>query len=291
MKKKHLLLLGTMLLASVAFSQQTPLTESYFVNKYALSPSYAGNSENGYLFTSYLQYWSGISDAPHTLRLSYHQGFKEKKVGLGANIIMDKAGAFQTFYGKATYSYRLKINTDEAIFFGLSAGIIKSSVNFSQFMSDPVYNSDPSLSANDFISKAKFVSDISAVYAQKNFQFGVLLSNINFGKNYANESLARYSPFLIYQIHAFYTVAVNDQWKMKSLAIFRAGKYMRNQIEIGAQMKYNDLFWGTFAFRGENVFSAGFGINVNKSLLINYSYNFNVGNNFNALQIHEVTLG
>jgi hypothetical protein len=78
---------------------------------------------------------------------------------------------------------------------------------------------------------------------------------------------------------------------MKSLAIFRAGKYMRNQIEIGAQMKYNDLFWGTFAFRGENVFSAGFGINVNKSLLINYSYNFNVGNNFNALQIHEVTLG
>ena len=291
MKKRHLLLLGTLLLASVAMAQEVPMTESYFVNKYALSPSYAGNSENGYLFASYMQYWIGISDAPRTLRLSYHQGFKKKKVGLGGNIIMDKAGAFQTFYGKATYSYRVKLSRHEHLLFGLSAGVIKSSINYNEFMNNPVYASDPSLTANDLHTKAKFVSDVSVVYTRKHLQLGALVSNINFGKNYANEALAKYSPFLIYQLHAIYSAAFNDQWKMHALAIFRAGKYMRNQFEIGAQVKYTDLLWGTVAFRGENVFSVGFGIHITPSILINYNYNFNTGNNFDALQTHEFTLG
>ena len=134
MKKILLLLVCSLLLGSEVFAQEIPLTESYFVNKYALSPSYAGNSENGYLFASYLQYWMGVSDAPRTLRLSYHTGFKARKLGLGGSIIMDKAGIFQTLYARATYSYRLQITHSQEILFGLSAGFIKNSDNFSQFI-------------------------------------------------------------------------------------------------------------------------------------------------------------
>jgi len=49
MKKRLLLLMVTVLLFATTYAQQAPITESYFVNKYALSPSYAGNSENGYI--------------------------------------------------------------------------------------------------------------------------------------------------------------------------------------------------------------------------------------------------
>lgn len=291
MKKILILITVSLLFGSSILAQQVPMTESYFVNRYALSPSYAGNSENGYLMASYMQYWSGISDGPKTLRLSYHQGFKEKKLGLGGNIIMDKVGAFQTFYGMATYSYRLNLDAKDRILFGLSAGLIKSSVNLTQFMNDPIYSSDPTLTHNDLNTRAKFASELSLVYVRNQFQLGVMFSNINFGNNTYKQSLKNYSPFLTYQVHAFYTIPFNEMWRITTLAIYRGGKNIRNQFEIGGQLKYSNRLWFSLAFRGENIFSTGLGLNISKKVMINYSYDFATGKSFNALQIHEFTLG
>lgn len=292
MKKILLLLVCSLMLGSAAFAQEMPLTESYFVNKYALSPSYAGNnSQSGYLFASYLQYWMGVSDAPQTLRLSYNTGFKGRKLGLGGNIIMDKAGIFRTLYARATYSYRLKVSSSQAILFGLSAGFIKNSDNFSEFINNPIYSSDPALS-NQYVSpKAKFVSDISMVYTRKDFQIGAMVSNINFGKNYSNATITNYSPELTYQFHAFYTIPFNDRWNLTALAIYRGSKNIRKQFEIGAQVKYLHKMWASMSFLGENILSFGFGLNVSKSILLNYNYNYAEGVDFNALRIHEITLG
>ena len=291
MKKILLLLVYSLLFGSIAVGQEIPLTESYFVNKYALSPSYAGNSENGYLFASYLQYWMGVSDAPRTLRLSYHRGFKARKLGLGGSLIMDKAGIFQTLYARATYSYRVKLSRSQEILFGLSAGFIKNSDNFSEFINNPVYSSDPALS-NQYVSpKAKFVSDVSMVYTRKHLQVGALLSNINIGKNYTSAITTNYSPELTYQIHAFYTIPFNESWQMTTLAIYRGSQNIRKQFEIGAQVKYQNKMWASVSFLGENILSFGFGLNVSKSILVNYTYNYAEGADFNALQIHELTLG
>ena len=291
MKKILLLLVYSLLFGSAAFAQEMPLTESYFVNKYALSPSYAGNSENGTLFASYLQYWMGVSNAPRTLRLSYHTGFKARKLGLGGSIIMDRAGIFQTFYARATYSYRLQLARSQKILFGLSAGVIKNSDNFSQFINNPMYSSDPAMS-NQYVSpSAKFVSDVSMVYARKNFQLGAMVSNINLGKDYSSATITNYSPALTYQFHAFYTIPSNDSWQMTALAIYRGSKNIRNQYEIGAQVKYLNKMWANASFLGQNILSFGFGLNVSKAILLNYTYNYAEGVDFNALQIHEITLG
>lgn len=289
MRKIFLIFTVFFLFSTVVLGQELPMTESYFVNKYALSPSYAGNSGSGYLFASYLQYWAGISGAPSTLRLSYNTGFKARKVGLGGNIIVDKAGVFRTFYGMGTYTYRVEFHSGKVIF-GLSAGFIKSSVNFSEFMSNPIYDSDPALSGGKFTAKAKFISEFSALYWRKNLQAGLVLSNVNFGSNYYNEYTYHYSPFLTYQFHVFYTIPFNDTWHLTTLLIDRGGKNVRNLYEIGAQLKYKDRLWGDVAFRGENIYSFALGIRISKTVMVNYSYDFAFVN-FNSLQIHELTLG
>ena len=291
MKNRLIIILVFLLASTVMYGQQMPLTESYFVNRYELSPSYAGNSENGYLFASYLQYWNGVNGSPQTLRLSYHNAVKSKKIGLGGNIMMDKSGIFRTFYGMATYSYRLKISTKDKILFGLSAGLIKNSIDFSAFANDPNFNSDPAVIQKDVNSKAKFISDLSAVYVHGNFQAGVLLSNISFGDYSYKEASVHYNPFLNYQFHAFYTVPFAKKWDLTSMAIYRGGNLFRNQFEIGAQVKYSNKFWGDIDFRSENIFGVGLGLAVSKSIVVNYNYNFPSGVDFNALQIHEFTLG
>ena len=291
--KKRLLLLSAVLLFSLgAFAQQIPLTDSYFINKYALSPAYAGNSENGYLFANYLNYWTGISVAPKTLRLSYQNGFKNKKIGLGGNIISYKAGAFQTFLGMASYSYRLKLSSSDKILFGLSAGFIRNSVNLSEFMNNPLYSSDPALSQNDLAPRTRFASEISMVYVLNNFQVGMLFSNTNFGENAYTQNITHYNPLSIYQFHALYTIPfIDDIWKFSALAIYRGGKNIKNQFEIASQVKYSNKLWASLGFHGQNMFSIGAGLRVSKSIIINYNYNFPAGSNFPALQIYEFSLG
>jgi len=63
MKKLFFILAG--LFAGVfLYSQQIPLSETYFLDKYSLSPSYAGNFNSKYLFTGYRSDWTGIAEAP-----------------------------------------------------------------------------------------------------------------------------------------------------------------------------------------------------------------------------------
>lgn len=292
MKKGLLILFGSVFFSLSVFAQQLPLTETYFINKYNLSPSYAGNSQNGYLFASYMTYWTGISDAPKTLRISYQNGIKSKKIGLGANILAYKAGAFQTFLSFASYSYRLKINKSQRILFGLSAGMARSSVDLNKYMNNPLYNGDPSLSKNDLAPKTRFASEISMVYVYSSLQIGLLFSNTDFGENFYTQRVYHYNPFSIYQLHAFYSFPFDyDILKLSALAVYRGGNNIRNQIEIASQLKFKDNLWASLGFRGQKIFSIGVGLRVSKAIVINYNYNFPSGTNFPNLQMYEFSLG
>lgn len=289
--KKHILLLtiSSLLFITASYGQQLPLNENYFVNRYNLSSAYAGNSENNSVFASYRRDWSGVTKAPSTIRLSYHNGFKSN-VGLGGKLIMDRIGIFQSFYGMASYTYRIQSETGRLLF-GLSAGINQRYINFSDYYSNPSTASDPVMASSDVKSKLKFISDFSIVYALKNFQTGLLFSNIGFGNYSYSEVSNNYSPFLNYQVHAIYTLPLKGTWEFSPLAIYRGGKNIREQLELAGQLKYNDKFWGSLALRGKNIFCISFGLNAGKELIINYAYNFSTGIAINTFQNHELTIG
>ena len=108
MKKLLLILIVTISWASLK-AQQVPLSENYFMDRYSLAPSYAGNYNAKYLITGYRSDWSGINGGPRTLRISYNDSFMENS-GFGAKIIYDKAGIFSQLYIIGSYSYNLQIN-------------------------------------------------------------------------------------------------------------------------------------------------------------------------------------
>ena len=69
--KKSITALILILFHGVIIAQQMPVSENYFMDKYALSSSYAGHFNPGSLFTSFRSDWTGIVGGPKTLRLSY----------------------------------------------------------------------------------------------------------------------------------------------------------------------------------------------------------------------------
>jgi len=289
MKKLLLILIVTISWASL-MAQQVPLSENYFMDRYSLAPSYAGNYNAKYLITGYRSDWSGINGGPRTLRISYNDSFMENS-GFGAKIIYDKAGIFSQLYIMGSYSYDLQINNDHHIMFGLSAGLYKNRLNLLDFYNDPNYSIDPSLINQDVKSKLKFMSDVSAVWTFKGAEAGFMFSNISFGDASYEEVDLKYNPLANFQAHASYQININEDWDVTPLAIVRGGQYIKSQFELAAQVMFMQKVWGSLVFRDPAIWGVGIGANIGKGLKIAYNFNFASKVELGVFNNHEISLG
>lgn len=290
--KKILTILVTILISTVLKAQQTPISENYFLDKYSLAPSYAGNYNAKYLFMGYRSDWSGIDGGPKTLRMSYNDVFPfMTNAGYGGKIIYDKAGIFSQLYIMGTYSYNLQVNRDHHVMFGLSAGFYKNRLNLLDYYNDPKYTLDPSLISQDINSKLKFMSDFSAVWAWKEVEAGFMFSNISLGDASYKEVNLKYNPLANFQFHATYLYNINENWDVSPLLILRGGKYIKSQFELASQVMYMKKFWGSLVFRDPGILGFGIGANIDKRLKIGYNFNFATNVALGAFNNHEISIG
>lgn len=288
--KKLLIILTTILTGVISYAQQTPLSENYYMDKYSLSPSYAGNFNPRYFITGYRSDWSGIDGGPKTLRISYNDNFMPNG-GYGGKIVYDKAGIFSQLYIMGSYSYNLQVHKDHHIIFGLSAGFYKNRLNLLDYYNDPKYTLDPSLVSQDVKSKLKFMSDFSTVWTWQNIEAGFMFSNISFGNASYKEVNLKYNPLANFQFHATYLYNIAEEWDVSPLIIIRAGKFIKSQFEIASQVMYLKKFWGSLVFRDPGILGFGIGANIDKGLKIGYNFNYATNVSMGALNNHEISIG
>lgn len=291
MKKLKIIIL-LIIPAATAFSQQSPLSENYYMDKYSLAPSYAGNYNPKYLIMGYRSDWSGIDGGPKTLRLSYNDIFPfMENAGYGGKIVYDKAGIFSQLYVLGSYSYNLQVSNGHNVMFGLSMGVYKNRLNLLDFYNDPKYTIDPSLVSQDIKSKMKFMSDFSAVWTYKGVEAGFLFSNISFGNASYKEVELKYNPLSNFQLHATYLYNINESWDVSPLMILRGGKYIKSQFELAGQVMYLKKFSGSLVFRDPGIIGFGIGANIDKGLKIAYNFNLATNVSLGAFNNHELSLG
>jgi type IX secretion system PorP/SprF family membrane protein len=290
---KKILLTATIIFIGIAIrAQQAPISENYFMDKYSLAPSYAGNYNPKYLVLGFRSDWTGVSGGPKTFKLSYNDLFPfMKNAGYGGKIIYDKAGIFNQLYIMGSYSYNLKVSEDHHILFGLSAGVYKNRINLLDFYNDPKYTIDPSLISQNINSKLKFMSDVSAVWIWQQIETGIMFSNISFGDASYKEVNLVYNPVSNYQIHALYQYNINDAWEIIPLVLYRGGKYIKGQVEIASQVVWQKKLFGSLVYRDPDIIGFGLGANINKVLKIGYNFNYATNVAMGVLNNHEVSLG
>ena len=289
MKKLIIVIIG-IFSGAILCAQQMPLSENYFLDKYSLSPSYAGNFNTKFLFMGYRSDWSGIDGGPKTLRLSYNDAFMQN-AGYGGKFIYDVAGIFKQIIILGTYSYRVKLADNHFILFGLSAGFYSNTLDLIDYYNDPKYTIDPALLSSDVTSKLKFMSDVSAVYTYKGFDAGFLFSNINFGDAKYQQVDVHYKPLANYQIHASYLYSISEKWDVSPLMILRGGKYIKSQFEFASSVVFQKNLWGSLLYRDPGIWGIGIGGNIMKGIKI--GYNFNIASSVapRFYNNHEICLG
>ena len=288
--KKLIIILSVVLTGTALLAQQIPISENYFLDKYSLAPSYAGNYNTKYLFMGYRSDWTGIDGGPKTFRLSYNDSFMQN-AGYGGKIIYDVAGIFNQLYIMGSYSYNLHINEDHHIMFGLSAGFYKNRLNLLDYYNDPKYTIDPTLISQDINSQLKFMSDFSVVWTWKGAEAGFMFSNITIGDASYKDVNLTYNPLYNFQFHATYLYNIDENWDVSPLVIVRGGKYVESQFELAAQVKYMKKFWGSLVFRDPGILGFGVGANIDKGLKIGYNFNLATNVALGAFNNHEISVG
>jgi type IX secretion system PorP/SprF family membrane protein len=290
--KRIFIILTVIFIGAATFAQQSPLSESYFLDKYTLAPSYAGNFNSKYLFLGYRSDWTGISGGPKTFRISYNDILPwMNNAGFGGKIVYDKAGIFNQLYIMGSYSYNLHVADEHHVMFGLSMGLYHNTLNLSDYYNDPNYNLDPSLVQDDVSSKIKFMSDFSLVYAWKGLEAGFMFSNMSFGNATYKEVDLTYNPLSNFQFHATYLYNIADDWDLSPLLIVRGGKDIKTQVEFATQVAWQKRFMGSLVFRDPGILGFGFGANIDKGIKIAYNFNFATNVAMGIFNNHEITLG
>lgn len=147
--KNKILIIMLCLFGLQGFAQQDPQYSLYMFNPMSVNPGYAGSREvlSGVLI--HRSQWVGLDGAPETQVLSVNSPLKNKKMGLGLQIINDKIGAHTTQTFKATYAYRLKLGKGK-LAFGLSGGIMRYNYDWAKVDYKDNDDAVPELSPESF---------------------------------------------------------------------------------------------------------------------------------------------
>jgi len=254
-------------------AQHLPLTNQYLINKFTLSPAFAGTGQTVNLFTGYRNQWAGVKGTPITKMINVNIPFGDK-IGFGGDIISDQEGYFTRLYVSATYAYHVKISDDHKLSFALTGRVFEHSVDLTNAtIEDP---NDPvilnRMTQNETVVNAGF----SALYRWNNLNVGFyspFLFNNRSRFNIENDI----DEFLLqrhYQAFASYNIGIGDNFSIEPFAIIRFTGYSPLNYEFASLFKYKNQVWIGASYRREGMLAVSTGFELNQRMSFNYTYEF-----------------
>lgn len=292
MKKVFLLIIAVLSLSQILIAQRLPESEQYLINRFALSPSFAGLNDIG-VFAGFRKQWTDISGSPTSKLININGPLYNKKVGIGATVISDETDIFTHFYAALSYAYHLKIAENHMISFGLSAVAFQSSVDLTKIKVESQI--DPVILNKQTVTETVFNAGASILYSFKGINVGVSVPILFDSKSLYNREnkIDEYMLTRHYIGHASYDYKINETWMVEPYVIVKATDYSPVNYQISALVKYKNQVWIGGGFRGrDNGMSASVGFKLSNQFLLNYTYEF-MGNGIlgKSSGTHDINMG
>jgi len=311
--KKAYLILFLLIGSFVKAQDGIPIYTDYFAdNLYLLHPSMAGAATHNQLRLTARQQWFDQNEAPNLQTLSFNARLGDQS-GVGAIVFADRNGFHSQTGGYLTYAHHIMFSRSEVdlnqLSFGLSAGIIQSRLDETQF--DPS-DFDPII-AGIIQSSSYFNIDAGMSYNFLNFSGHFTIKNIIFqNRNLFSEKFEPNNQRQ-YLISAAYAIgSTYAQWTYEPSFLFlwkeRTGEQVIDvNFKAYRTMDFGKL-WGGISYRrsldgseflnGTEVetqklqyISPVIGVNYNQFMFA-YTYSYQAGNvRFESGGFHQISLG
>jgi type IX secretion system PorP/SprF family membrane protein len=291
MKHKKLVVFLTLFIVSLkVISQDFSSFTQFYMNPYAVNPSYAGTDGRSALFLTYRKQWAGIDDAPTLMNLSYHTPFKSN-ANFGLNINSDTRGVLATNSVMMTVGYTLPIAKDQYIRFGVSGGVSMNSLDLGKLENELIL--EPGLI--DLLDQNLFaLGNVGFSYHKKYFNLGISIPQLfesayTTFDNFTVGELAPLDRAIVYTSHRFYFGS--DKHAFEPHILYRHQKGAGGQIEVAGLVHLNHSIWFGGSFKQDFGIAALGGVKVNDLFGLGYSYGLsNSGANQINSPTHEVQI-
>jgi type IX secretion system PorP/SprF family membrane protein len=321
LKKSYCLIIFIIGISLSSFGQQRPQYTQYIFNNYLLNPALSGIENYTDFKAGYRKQWSGIEGAPQTTFASAHwslgndylwknplsmpekgddpmsdnymQNYTASPAhhGMGATVVLDKAGPISRLDANLTYAYHLQLSGTLNLSVGATVGITRIGLNVNELSlenpNDPALNNTitsqvkPDLGMGVWLYGARFFAGASVQQILPQKLAFTSDPNYNSGKEVPHAFLtAGYKLFIDEDISAIPSVMI---------------KYVNpTPVSVDANLKiaFKDRFWIGGSYRYNDSYSAIAGLNISKLINLTYSYDFTTSQlNKVSYGSHEIVLG
>ncbi len=287
--KKRILLFASVfcLLFSVGFAQQLPLSNQYTINKFSLSPAYAGTGEALEIFGTYRKDWTNVAGAPEYKVISVN-GMCCNNMGLGGTIAVQKAGIFENISASFSYAYHLKLSGEHKLSFGLALGLLESHVNLAGAAGEM---NDPVAVNNANVNKTVFDAGFGILYRYKGLHVGISAPRIYSGKIKNADGTTVSTLPMQEQINIGYKYSINADWAIDPLAKISMVQNAPTFYEVAIPVIYKEMVWVAPIYKKTSI-AFGIGGKPYDNFVAQYSYEFSsMGIMGQSGGTHEITLG
>ncbi len=291
MRIYRLFLLFLLFFPGIANAQQYPVLDEYRINPGILAPSFTGTTSLFQVYLTQRNDWTGIPGSPVTGAVNI-EGIPYQNMGIGTNILVNKAGIYRYLSVSLNYAYHLKIAENHFLHFGISPSLYQNSIDLSNIInSDP---NDPLQNGSGKNTETFLNCGASLMYSFKTlnicFSFPYLFNNRSLYQN------TQYSNYLSmstnFQFYLNYMLDLGKDWGLQFDVLYRNMPYTPWLIDAGLMVKYKGSVWLGLLYRRGNTIAVNAGFSVANSFVLGYNYEFSgsamMGKSGGT---HEVTLG
>jgi type IX secretion system PorP/SprF family membrane protein len=270
---------AVLLITASAFAQQLPFSSQYYTNMFVTNPAFTGTTdENTRAFITHRSQWIGVKGGPQTSYLTLDGPIEAKNIGLGLKLYSDVTDITSRMGAFANYSYKLKINDDNHVLFGLSLGILNNSIDFSKAV---VRDTDDPFLSTQRQSKTVFSADFGLGYTWKKLEVGFAMPQVIGNKIKYKNDLGENSYYNLERHYQGSIKYVFDVVKEKEITayplIFVSGaKGVPLQYDVNAVLDWKKMGWVGVTYHSNYAVAASIGVRY-KNLSVGYAYDFGIG--------------
>lgn len=285
--KKSVVFIALCLAFQVAVGQQDPLYAQYVNNPFVVNPAYAGFTRDLNVNLSYRHQWTELNGSPKTVNLNGHVSLIDNRMATGAMFVTDKIGNTTTTEFMAVYAYRIKIDNNKVLSFGLQAGAVNYKVDNSKVNAydpdDPLFGGStskisPTLGTGIILSSHTFFIGLSVPR--------MLKSNVQ----EADLNVAVYSQH--YYLMGSYMFFLADRIRFKPSALIKITDNSPASVDLNASLILFENYQAGLLTRNFGTYGIMMQAMIRNSFRIGYVFEVPVGKSVGAtFTTHEITLG
>lgn len=251
------------------YSQQDPVFNQYMNNLLTVQPAYAGMS--GYVNMTAMSriQWVGFDGAPVTSTFTVQGPFKKYNVGLGLSVITDRFGPVRQTGVYADYSFRVLLNDDQYVSFGIKGGFNR----YEALLTDlSVHDPNDPVVAFDINKKYMPNFGVGFMWHADNFFVGASVPKIFRNKINSNSGETVYQEEMNFYAMGGIVFDVADNVKFKPTMLARWSQNTPSVVDFSANALFYDRVWVGATYRLQNSYGLLFQVFVNSRVKLGYAY-------------------